>query len=165
MPSASQRTECVLIRWLRYVLFSIGNVKPLFQALGAFPDCWKTHEVCDSTWIAAIEYLEICGIIVGQILVGIMGDWSVTLFVSLLCVLLSNTLQAWEAMGSDSGCHDHVDWSCHADSVVGDHNEWLGDLLRLVTLHLRYRRGWRISHDGHFRDGECRRFGQDLDEI
>ncbi|KAJ9615054.1 hypothetical protein H2200_001128 [Cladophialophora chaetospira] len=56
-----------------YVLFSIGNVKPLFQK--AFPDCWKSNKICDKTWINAVDYLEICGIIVGQILVGFIGDW------------------------------------------------------------------------------------------
>ncbi|KIW04018.1 uncharacterized protein PV09_04843 [Verruconis gallopava] len=56
-----------------YVLFSIGNVRPLLQA--AFPSCWKTFEICDETWTQAIDYLEICGIICGQILVGIIGDW------------------------------------------------------------------------------------------
>ncbi|EGE82558.1 MFS phosphate transporter [Blastomyces dermatitidis ATCC 18188] len=56
-----------------YVLFSIGNIKPLFQR--AFPECWATKEICNPTWIAAVEYLEICGIIVGQIIVGIIGDW------------------------------------------------------------------------------------------
>lgn len=55
-----------------YVLFSIGNLKPLFQA--GFADCWKGN-TCNPTWIAAVDYLEICGIIVGQILVGILGDW------------------------------------------------------------------------------------------
>lgn len=57
----------------RYVLFSIGNLKPLFES--AFSDCWKAEKTCNATWIAAVEYLEICGIIVGQILVGILGDW------------------------------------------------------------------------------------------
>ncbi|KAF7585777.1 hypothetical protein BBP40_010139 [Aspergillus hancockii] len=56
-----------------YVLFSIGNVKPLFQA--AFKSCWKDHSICNTQWLNAIEYLEIIGIIVGQILVGILGDW------------------------------------------------------------------------------------------
>lgn len=56
-----------------YVLFSIGNVKPLLQA--GFPGCWSKFTVCDKTWTQAIDYLEICGIIVGQILVGILGDW------------------------------------------------------------------------------------------
>jgi len=54
-------------------LFSIGNIKPLFQA--AFPQCWKTFKVCSKTWTQAVDYLEICGIIVGQLLVGILGDW------------------------------------------------------------------------------------------
>lgn len=62
----------------RYVLFSIGNVKPLFAA--AFKNCWgkassTNHLVCNTQWLNAVEYLEICGIIVGQILVGILGDW------------------------------------------------------------------------------------------
>ncbi|EAU38263.1 hypothetical protein ATEG_01506 [Aspergillus terreus NIH2624] len=56
-----------------YVLFSIGNLKPLFQA--AFPACWKKNEICNVQWIHAVDYLEIVGIIVGQILVGVLGDW------------------------------------------------------------------------------------------
>jgi len=56
-----------------YALFSIGNLKSLFQAV--WPQCWSTHEVCDKNWIAAIDYLQILGIIVGQIGVGIEGDW------------------------------------------------------------------------------------------
>lgn len=58
----------------RYVLFSIGNIKPLLAA--AFPHCWgKKNTVCNETWVQAIDYLEIVGIIFGQILVGIIGDW------------------------------------------------------------------------------------------
>lgn len=56
-----------------YVLFSIGNLKPLFQK--GFPKCWKSETICNPTWIAAVDYMEISGIIVGQILVGILGDW------------------------------------------------------------------------------------------
>lgn len=48
-----------------YVLFSIGNVRPLLQA--AFPKCWKTNEVCDVRWTEAVDYLEIIGIIVGML--------------------------------------------------------------------------------------------------
>ena len=60
------------------MLFSIGNLNPLFAA--AFKNCWgsasKTNVlVCNPQWIKAVDYLEICGIIVGQILVGILGDW------------------------------------------------------------------------------------------
>lgn len=57
----------------RYVLFSIGNIKPLLA--NAFPDCWDDETVCNPTWIAALDYLEISGIIVGQIVVGVLGDW------------------------------------------------------------------------------------------
>ncbi|KAJ5087507.1 hypothetical protein N7456_011123 [Penicillium angulare] len=56
-----------------YVLFSIGNIKPLFEK--TFPDCWDTATTCNKQWINAVDYLEIIGIIFGQILVGIIGDW------------------------------------------------------------------------------------------
>ncbi|KAK6526609.1 hypothetical protein TWF694_005191 [Orbilia ellipsospora] len=56
-----------------YVLFSIGNIKPLFQAV--WKECWSTGKVCNAKWVASIEYLEVAGIMVGQILVGIQGDW------------------------------------------------------------------------------------------
>ncbi|KAL2444829.1 hypothetical protein ABEF95_017290 [Exophiala dermatitidis] len=56
-----------------YVLFSIGNLKPLFQK--GFAECWNSQTICNPTWIKAVDYLEICGIIVGQILVGFIGDW------------------------------------------------------------------------------------------
>ena len=57
----------------RYVLFSIGNIKPLLEH--AFPECWEDKTICNPTWIAALDYLEICGIIVGQMFVGVIGDW------------------------------------------------------------------------------------------
>lgn len=57
----------------RYVLFSIGNVTPLLEA--AFPECWDDETVCQAVWIQSITYLEVSGIIIGQILVGILGDW------------------------------------------------------------------------------------------
>ncbi|WVW79797.1 hypothetical protein I302_101767 [Kwoniella bestiolae CBS 10118] len=56
-----------------YTLFSIGNLGALYKAV--WPLCWKTHQVCDANWVAAVDYLQIIGIILGQILVGIEGDW------------------------------------------------------------------------------------------
>lgn len=56
----------------RYVLFSIGNLTPLFSAV--WPACWKKFTVCNEIWTESVTYLEICGIIVGQILVGYLGD-------------------------------------------------------------------------------------------
>ncbi|KAK3068957.1 hypothetical protein LTR53_013082, partial [Teratosphaeriaceae sp. CCFEE 6253] len=88
-----------------YVLFSIGNVKPLLAA--AFPGCWSKYTVCDKTWTQAVDYLEICGIIVGQILVGILGDWlgrrwgliqdAVIMFVGLLMLTAAwgTSLNGW----------------------------------------------------------------------
>jgi hypothetical protein len=54
-------------------LFSIGNLSALYKAV--WPQCWSTHEVCNANWIAAVDYLQIIGIIVGQIMVGFEGDW------------------------------------------------------------------------------------------
>ncbi|KAK1758271.1 putative inorganic phosphate transporter [Echria macrotheca] len=57
-----------------YVLFSIGNLAPLFEA--TYPECWgKNRTVCSGNWIAAVTYLEVIGIMVGQVAVGIIGDW------------------------------------------------------------------------------------------
>jgi hypothetical protein len=56
-----------------YVLFSIGNLSPLFSA--TWKSCWKTYDVCSENWVAAVTYLEVIGIMVGQVLVGIQGDW------------------------------------------------------------------------------------------
>ncbi|BGP02553.1 hypothetical protein NBRC10513v2_006203 [Rhodotorula toruloides] len=56
-----------------YVLFSIGNLKSLFQS--AWPACWKTHAVCNKNWTSAVSYLEIVGILMGQSIVGFEGDW------------------------------------------------------------------------------------------
>ncbi|WVQ83439.1 hypothetical protein IAT38_005580 [Cryptococcus sp. DSM 104549] len=88
-----------------YALFSIGNLSALYKAV--WPLCWKTHEVCDSNWIAAVDYLQIIGIIVGQILVGIEGDWVgrkfglvqdalvMTLGLVMLTASWGNTLEGW----------------------------------------------------------------------
>lgn len=55
-----------------YVLFSIGNLTPLFSAV--WKDCWATYKTCSKNWVYSVTYLEVIGIIVGQILVGIIGD-------------------------------------------------------------------------------------------
>jgi MFS family permease len=55
------------------VLFSIGNVTPLFQAV--YKTCWDTYVICSETWVDTTTYLEVAGIIVGQVSVGIIGDW------------------------------------------------------------------------------------------
>jgi len=52
-----------------YVLFSIGNLEPLFKKV--WPECWDKHEVCSKNWVASVTYLEIIGIMVGQVFVGV----------------------------------------------------------------------------------------------
>lgn len=53
-----------------YVLFSIGNLSPLFSQV--WPECWGSKPtVCDPNWIAAVTYLEVVGIMIGQVIVGV----------------------------------------------------------------------------------------------
>ncbi|KAI1329564.1 major facilitator superfamily domain-containing protein [Xylariaceae sp. FL0255] len=57
-----------------YVLFSIGNLSTLFADV--WPHCWGSKATkCSKNWVAAVTYLEIIGIMVGQTGVGIIGDW------------------------------------------------------------------------------------------
>lgn len=89
-----------------YVLFSIGNLEPLFSA--AWPQCWgKNATECSKNWIASVTYLEVIGIMVGQMGVGIIGDWigrrwgliqdAAIMFVGLLMLTASwgLNLQGW----------------------------------------------------------------------
>jgi hypothetical protein len=46
-----------------YVLFSVGNILTLFESV--WPQCYKTYQVCNKTWVQSIKYLEIVGIICG----------------------------------------------------------------------------------------------------
>ncbi|GFZ47035.1 hypothetical protein JCM24511_04261 [Saitozyma sp. JCM 24511] len=56
-----------------YTLFSIGNLSALFSAV--WPTCWSSYKICNANWIAAVSYLQIIGIMVGQVVVGFEGDW------------------------------------------------------------------------------------------
>lgn len=88
-----------------YVLFSIGNLEPLFKQV--WPECWSKHQVCSKNWIASVTYLEIIGIMVGQVFVGVIGDWigrrwgliqdAIIMFIGLLMLTASwgLTLQGW----------------------------------------------------------------------
>ncbi|KAI1177545.1 major facilitator superfamily domain-containing protein [Nemania sp. FL0916] len=88
-----------------YVLFSIGNLTPLFGDV--WKSCWSTYEVCGKNWVASVTYLEIIGIMFGQTGVGIIGDWigrrwgliqdAVIMFLGLLLLTGSwgITLQGW----------------------------------------------------------------------
>lgn len=56
-----------------YVLFSISNVKTLFEKV--WPQCWKNYTACNESWVQTTEYLQVVGIIMGQVSVGVEGDW------------------------------------------------------------------------------------------
>jgi len=56
-----------------YTLFSVGNLTSLFEAV--WPSCWKSYTTCSANWVASVDYLEIVGIILGQLAVGVIGDW------------------------------------------------------------------------------------------
>ena len=68
-------------RWRSYILFSIGNLTSLYEAV--WPQCWEKasskHKnygtACNRQWVDAVDYLEVVGIIIGQIMVGVIGDW------------------------------------------------------------------------------------------
>ena len=81
-PSLSHRVEALTQSFsfdfdakhlCSYVLFSIGNIRPLLAA--TFPECWKDHTICSKTWIESVEYLEICGIIVGMLNSLVVSLW------------------------------------------------------------------------------------------
>lgn len=89
-----------------YVLFSVGNIKGLFSDV--WPECWGKHNTeCNKTWLDSVNYLEVCGIIVGQIAVGLIGDsigrrWgliqdAVIMFVGLLMLsaMWGTSLNGW----------------------------------------------------------------------
>ncbi|KAI0021571.1 major facilitator superfamily domain-containing protein [Xylariomycetidae sp. FL0641] len=91
-----------------YALFSIGNLEPLFAQV--WPECWDTNAKCDKNWVASVTYLEIIGIMVGQVVVGVIGDWigrrwgliqDAIIMVLGLCLLTGSwaaTLQGWVIM-------------------------------------------------------------------
>jgi MFS family permease len=81
-----------------YVLFSIGNVTSLFSSV--WPECWKEYKTCSKNWIAALTYLEILGIMVGQVLVGFIGDgigrrWGLIQDASIMFIGLVMLTAAW----------------------------------------------------------------------
>jgi Sugar (and other) transporter len=91
-----------------YTLFSVGNLSSLFQAV--YPSCWKTYTTCTHNLISSVDYLEIIGIIGGQIMVGFIGDWIgrrwgmiqdvVIMFIGtiLLTGMWGKTLSGWVGM-------------------------------------------------------------------
>lgn len=55
-----------------YVIFSVGNLSPLFAA--AYPACWKKHTQCSKRLLGSLTYSQIAGIIFGMLSVGFIAD-------------------------------------------------------------------------------------------
>lgn len=131
-------------------VFSISNVSSLFFA--SFPQCWSKKNVCDHNWIATVNYLETVGALIGQILVGVMGDWQVVL------PLLSRhsgsliRLQGWSSLGPNSRRCYQVDRSNYAHGFLGCDPQWVVHLLRLVPVLLLCRGWWRVRLPGNWAD-------------
>lgn len=68
-----------------YVLFAIGNIKPLLKIM--YPNCWGSGEPADCSKGAQeeIETIEIAGIIVGMLVIGFFADWMGRKWGSRLC--------------------------------------------------------------------------------
>jgi hypothetical protein len=49
-----------------YIIFSLGLTKPLQKAM--FPTCFASHEDCREQLTHVQNYIQICGIIVGECL-------------------------------------------------------------------------------------------------
>lgn len=55
-----------------YVIFSISNNSTLFKQ--AYPDCWSKFTSCNETWTQATTYLQLIGVLLGQLTFGFLGD-------------------------------------------------------------------------------------------
>jgi hypothetical protein len=47
-----------------YIIFSLGLTKPLQKAM--FPTCFASHEACSTQLTHVQNYIQLCGIIVGE---------------------------------------------------------------------------------------------------
>lgn len=55
-----------------YWVFSVGNLKGIFQA--EYKTCWKTHTTCSGGLINSLTYTTVAGIIAGQLSLGFLAD-------------------------------------------------------------------------------------------
>jgi hypothetical protein len=73
LAESIERKCCVLMSFLSagmfseaYIIFSLGLTKPLQKAM--FPTCFASHEACAEQLTHVQNYIQICGIIIGEIL-------------------------------------------------------------------------------------------------
>lgn len=71
-----------------YILFCIGNIKPLLKIM--YPNCWGslTPTDCDTSVVGDVETIEICGIIGGMLVLGFSADWIGRKWGSRLCTTI-----------------------------------------------------------------------------
>lgn len=119
-----------------YVLFSIGNLTPLFAA--AWPDCWKNYDVCNETWVQSVTYLEVVGIMVGQIAVGVSIPFRVAITKNMASLTWDPDHRRLDRppLGPYPGCRHHAHRSAHGQCQLGQRPQRLGHLICLVTLLL-----------------------------
>lgn len=73
-----------------YVLFSIGNLSSYFAETDGWKECWGSTTVdgvCNMNWVSAVTYLEVIGIMCGQVAVGVSTILPFFILFSVLCVL------------------------------------------------------------------------------
>ena len=51
-----------------YLLFAVGNVEIIFKE--AYPECWKTYDICSEELLHSITYSEVGGVMLGMIVFG-----------------------------------------------------------------------------------------------
>jgi MFS family permease len=71
-----------------YILFAIGNIKPLLKIM--YPNCWGSARPadCNTKAVEEIETIEICGIVCGMLIIGFMADWMGRKWGSRVCTVI-----------------------------------------------------------------------------
>ncbi|KAK9807684.1 hypothetical protein WJX72_006095 [[Myrmecia] bisecta] len=55
-----------------YYIFSVGNVKPVWAE--AYPECFKGNKGCSQTFLNALNYSQVSGLILGMVALGFTVD-------------------------------------------------------------------------------------------
>ena len=89
-----------------YIVFSSGQIAPFQQAM--WPSCYLWYKDCDSEMVKHLAgYIQICGIMAGMLLWGVLGDYTgrkwgsrcVAMIMLSGCILLTFTPWANTAYG------------------------------------------------------------------
>jgi len=128
-----------------YVLFSVGNIMPLFKSL--WPECWENHVVCDGQVIKAIKYLEILGVsFLAKTICGHFADQCVVDHMWSGHRRLHRGYYR-PTVGSHTRCRHHATWCYSSHSYVGLITQWLDNHVRHLDILLCYWCRWRVPND------------------